>query len=418
MATGDDQVGPSFLSNCSSNCDKAYRFFINEKTYEVYKRIVLPQYTAKKVAEELDLSKSTVHYHIKKLEQFNLIKCINDHEKVKFYEKTVEPHFTPVKGRGSYLVSSNGSGRGPKYGSLQPDIRHKKQVTINNNGKREDAARVHAVAYRIPILKKYKNKYLDITWDKKSSPNNRFDQFTKKVNIKEIGSVSFKWIHTTKRDTLTAYLPTLYLMPHELDDLEKIIDEYIWKAFRFFIKKEHVGLERIPERIGKYHIAYPASEKQKKYIKEQGTLSVPSPHGKMMVDDSMKNGGEVETDNIADAKLYNEVREDLLKPQIIRALEQNVDHIHEQTKQNGKQAEDLETFSRNFANNFSQYISHEQKRWEEQQQFNEQVVRYMERTDGRIIRIMREIGLTRFPTKQTTLQDVMGEEQEEGIMFG
>lgn len=418
MAQSDDQVTSSNFSNCSSNCDNAYRFFINEKTYEVYKRIILPNYTAKKVAEVLNLSKSTVHYHIKKLEKFNLINCINDHEKVKFYEKTVEPKITPVKGRGAYLVSSNGGGRGPTYGSLQPDIRHKKKAVVSNNGKRESTARVHAVAYKVPIINKFKNKYTEIDWDKKSSPNNRFDQFTKKIHIKEVGDVSFKWIHTKNKDTLTAYLPTLYLLPHELDQLEKVVDEYVWKAFRYFVRTEHVGVERMPEKVGKYHIAYPASEKQKKYIQEMGTLSVPSPHGKMMIDDSMKDGGEVETDNIRDAKLYNQVREDLLKPHIIREMEQNLDTIHETTKKQQQQTEDLETFSKKFADNFSLYIEHEQKRWEEQRSFNEQVVRYMERTDGRIIRIMREIGLARFPTKQTDLRDHLDKGDDEGIMYG
>lgn len=417
MSQTDDQVTSSNFSNCSSNCDKEYRFYINEKTYEVYKRIILPQYTAKKVADSLDITKSTVHYHIKKLEAFNLIRCINDDEKVKFYEKTVEPHITPVKGRGSYLVSSNGSGRGPKYGELRPDIRHKKKATINNNGKREDTARVHAVAYKIPILEKFKQKYKDINWDKVSNPNNRFYQYTKKVHIKEIGDVSYKWIRTKNKNTLTIYLPTLYVLPHELDHIEKVIDDYVWKAFRYFVKNFHVGIDRIPEKVGKYHIAYPASEKQKKYIQEQGTLTIPTPHGKMMIDDSMNDGGEVETDNIRDAKLYNEVREDLLKPQLIKNMEEDIGMIYSKTRQHGKKTETLEEFTKRFADHFSHYMEHEQRRWEEQKHFNEQVVKYMERTDGRIMKVMKEIGLARFPTEQTTLKEHVEKDKERGMMY-
>jgi predicted transcriptional regulator len=379
----------------------------------------LPQYTAKKVANSLGLTKSTVHHHIKKLERFNLIKCINGKDKVKFYEKTVDPHIVPVKDRGAYLVSSMDLGRGPDAAILQPDMRHKKKATICNNGKIETTARIHAIAYKISINEKFKNKYEDIIWEKKSRPNNRFDQFTKKVQVPAVGDVSFKWVHTTKVDTLTAYLPTIYILPHEIDQVEKVIDEYVWKAYRFFIRTEHVGLERIPEQVGKYHIAYPASVKQKEYIKKRGTLSVKTEKGKIEIDDSMDDGGEVETDNIEDAKLYNEVREDLCKPQIIRTMDERLQETDAKTD---KQKEKIETITDRFVDfqkYFSEYMEHEKKRWEEQQEFNQQVVRYMERTDGHIVRIMREIGLERFPTKQKTLNEILeNEKKDRGMMYG
>jgi len=394
-------------SNSFSNSPirrKNFTIEIGQTTYEVYKRIIRPDFTAKRISKTLKLGRNTVKYHIDKLETLRLIKCINPKERIKFYEKTVDAYVSPGKCKGTYLLSSNELGRGSKYGPLQPTDSRSKKAVINGDHKHE-LARVHAVTYKVPILEKWRDYYKEITWDKISKPRGRFEQYTKKDNVKGIGNVSYKWIHTKTKDTLMAYLPMLYFLPHEVQPgkADQILTDMSWKAFQHFVKKYHVGVERLMEQVGKYHVAFPASKKQKDFIKKFGTIEVGTPNGKMMIDDSMDDGGEVEADNIQDIKLYNEVKEDLMKPREIYEMKDNINTLSGQLSDIKKKTKEHENFLKDFTNTFTQYLDQDKKKWETQQEFNETIKEYMERTDGKIERIMMEVGLERKPTKQTNL---------------
>jgi DNA-binding transcriptional ArsR family regulator len=409
--------GSGNYSNSFSNSAHNFTISLGKTTYEVYKRIIRPDYTANKIAKALKLSRSTIKYHIDKLQKLRLIKCINPKERVKFYEKTVDVNATPGKRKGTYLLSNkklDDLGRGSKYGSLQPtDSRHKK--AIKNGDERYQLARVHAVSFKVPILEKWNEKYKDITWQKVSKPRGRFEQYTKKEKVKGIGDVSYKWIHTKNKDTLIVYLPMMYLLPHEAkeENIDQILTDYGWQAFKHFIKKYHVGVERLMEPVGKRHVAYPATEKQKQFIDKFGTIEVETPNGKMMIDDSMDDGGEVEADNINDIKLYNEVREDLLKPNMIYKMQEDISNLEDKMANINKKTESHDNFLKQFTENFHKYLDQEQKKWEEQKKFNKTVLEYMERTDGKIDRISREIGLEKIPTKQTTLKDMLSQKNKD-----
>lgn len=389
-------------SNSFSNSTSVFTIELGKTTYEIYQRIIRPDYTAKKVAKELNLGRNTVNYHTNKLQKMNLIKCINPKDRIKFYEKTIEVFVSPGKTKGSYLLSSNDLGRVSKFGSLQPTDARRKKVVINGDEK-HDMTRIHAVAFKVPILGKWKDKYKEIQWDKISTPRNRFEQYTKKEKIKDIGDVSYKWIHSNEKDTLIVYLPMMYFLPHEVDEgkTDQLLTNYAWQALKHFIRKYDVGVERLLEKIGKYHVALPASKKQKEYLQQHGTIEIPTPNGKIMLDDSMKDGGEVEADNIKDIKLYNEVREDLLKPVEIVNIKDNINTLSGQLSNIKKKTEEHENFLKSFTSTFTQYLEQDKKKWEKQQEFNEIIKEYMERTDGQIERIMVEMGFEKTPVKQT-----------------
>lgn len=377
---------------------------IGQTTYKIYERIIRPDFTAKRISETLKLSKSTVKYHIDKLLKLQLIKCINPNDRIKFYEKTVEPNITPGKRKGTYLLSSNDSGRESKYGSLRPkDSRG--HVAVINGYERHKLIRIHAAVYKVPILEKWKDYYKEIEWDKVSRPHGKFEQYTKKDKVKEVGDVSFKWIHTTNKDTLFVYLPMYYFLPHEVQagKADQILVDLAWKGFKHFIKKYHVGVERLMEQVGTYHRAEIASEKHRKYLKKFGTLEIETPNGKIMLDDSMGDGGEIEADNDEDILLYNEVRGDLMKPAVIVEMKDNINTLSGQLSEVKKKTKEHENFLKDFTYTFTQYLDQDKKKWETQQEFNETVKEYMERTDGKIERIMLEVGLGRRPTTQTKL---------------
>lgn len=393
-------------SNSHSNSTSMFTIKIGSTAYEIYKRIIRSDYTAKRIAKELNLRSSTIHYHIKNLENIRLIKCINPKEQIKFYEKTVDVFVSPAKNRGSYVLSSNDLGRGSKYGSLQPkDIRQKKVIV--NGESRHELARVHGIAYKVPILEKWKHKYKEIKWDSTSKPRDRFEQYIKKDKVEGVGDVSYKWIHSNKKDTLIAYLPMIYFLPHEITEYnkEQILTDYAWQSFRHFVKTYQVGIDRIPERVGKKspHIAYPASKKQQEFIKKFGTLEIKTPNGKIMLDDSMDDGGEVEADNLEDIRLYNEVKEDLLKPVEIVNLKNNVISLSSHLSDMKEKTKEHENFLKEFTSTFTQYLVQDKNKWETQKEFNETVKEYMERTDGQIERVMFEVGLGKQPRKQTSL---------------
>jgi DNA-binding transcriptional ArsR family regulator len=391
-------------SNSFSNSTNVFTIELGKTTYEIYQRIIRPDYTAKRVSETLKLGRSTVKYHINKLEDMRLIKCINSKDRIKFYEKTVDVFVSPGKRKGSYLLSSNNLGRVSKYGSLQPNDARYKKIIINGDS-RHEKTRVHAVTFKVPITKKWKDYYKQIQWDKISKPRGRFEQYTKKEKVKNVGDVSYKWIHTNTKDTLMIYLPMLYFLPHELDETntDHILTDYAWKATKHFVRKYHVGVERFLEIVGKYHVALPATKKQQEYLKQNGTLEIPTPNGKIMLDDSMKDGGEVEADNIKDIKLYSEVREDLLKPAEIYAIKDNINTLASQLSNVKEKTQTHENFLKDFTATFTQYLEQDKNKWQTQKEFNESVKEYMVRTDSKIESIMFEMGLGKRPTKQMQL---------------
>jgi hypothetical protein len=391
-------------SNSFSNSTSLFTIELGKTTYEVYQRIIRHDYTAKRVAKELNIGRNTVKYHIDKLVEMRLIKCINDKDRIKFYEKTVDVFVSPGKRKGSYLLSSNNLGRVSKFGSLQPNDSRTKKAIINGN-KKHESARVHAVSFKVQILDKWKNHYKKIEWDKISKPRGRFEQYTKKEKVEGIGDVSYKWIHTKYKDTLIAYLPILYFLPHEIQpgNTDQLLTDLSWKAFQNFVKKYHVGIERLIQPVGKYHIAYPSSKKQKQFIKKFGTLEIKTPNGKIMIDDSMDDGGEVEADNLKDIILYNEVKEDLLKPAEIYAIKDNINTLASQLSNVKEKTQTHENFLKDFTATFTQYLEQDKNKWQTQKEFNESVKEYMVRTDGKIESIMFEMGLGKRPTKQMQL---------------
>ena len=390
---------------------------ISKLDFDILTAIVRKRYCATKVAEELNLSKTDVHYHIRKLQNLGLIKIINPGDRIKFYEPTVRYKVTPVDHGRALLLRSNYPGQGSRFGILQPDTR-KTKLTLVNGHKRELTARVHHAAYKVPVLEKSKDQYKTIPWDQVKTPHGKFMQHKKTLNIPDVGKTTFIWNHSKHKDTLITYLPELNLFPHELDDLETMKVNYLWKALKHFTKRYHVGFERLPEQVGKQHIAWPPSKEAEEYIKKHGTVTAKTKNGEAYVDDSEKTGkGEVEFTDAGEAKIYGELQEGLLQPGVFMEMEGQVSQLNSHVTTLDNQVvtlshavtetqqhhQETEHFLQAFTQNFEKFLQADDKKWEAQKEFNQIMKEYVERTDKRLEWIMQKTGVGAMPTKQTKL---------------
>ena len=402
---------------------------LSQTTFNVLVSITKKRYCATQTAEELQISESTVNYHVKKLLNFGLIKIVNKGDKVKFYEPTVEFHATPVNRGRSFLLRSKDLGQGSEYGILQPDIRTSK-IELANGGKRMMTARVHHAGFKVPIMEKFRSMINDIEWDQVKTPNNKFEQRTKRVNVPEVGRVTFMWNHSKQKDTLITYLPELFLFPHELENIDKVLDDYLWKALKFFTKRYHVGVERLPEKIGKYHVAFPPKKDQTEFLQQHGTITVKTQNGEAYVDDSEKTGkGEVEFTDAGEAKTYAELQDGLLQPGEFMEMQGRIQTMHGHIQGLDSRAatlsqsvtviqqhqQETSNFLQAFTSNFEKFLQAEDKKWEAQKEFNEIVKTYIERNDKKMEWILKKTGIGNIPTKQAKLDSFSPkEEKKEG----
>ena len=409
----------------SSNYRSNFCLRMSKVEFDVLVSATKKRYCAQKIAKELNISKSTVNYHLKKLLNLRLIKLINQGDKVKFYEPTVSYKVTPVQKDRAFILRSNNPGHESNFGILQSDVRTN-HISLINGGKKEITGRVHHAAFKVPIIDKFKYMVNDIEWDQKKTPNNKFTQYVKRTMVPDVGQVTFMWNHSKQKDTLITYLPVLYLFPHELDNIDTVLDEYLWKALKFFAKRFHVGVERIPEKVGKYHIAFPPKQDQTDFLKQHGTLTVKTKNGEAYVDDSEKTGnGEVEFTHSGEAKAYAELQDGLLQPGEFIEMQGRIQTMHGQIQglDNGAAAlsksvtviqqhqQETENFLQAFTKNFEKFLQADEKKWEAQKEFNEIMKEYIQTNDKKLGWILRKTGIGNIPTKQQTL-DTFSQKEE------
>ena len=422
-----DEISNQAIPVRNSNNRSNFSLRLSKTEFEVLISATRKRYCATKIAEELDISKSTVNYHLNKLIDFGLIALVNKGDKVKFYEPTVSYKVTPDKKHRAFIVSSNNLGQESDAGIHKSDVRFNKILV--NGGKKEMTGRLHHAAFKVPIIDKFKHIVNDIEWDQTKTPHGKFTQHVKRVIVPDVGKVTYIWNQSKNKDTLITYLPILHLFPHELENIDDVLDNYLWKALKFFSKRFHVGVERLPEKVGKYHIAFPPSKEQSEFLLKHGTVTAKTKNGEAYVDDSEKTGaGEVEFTHAGEAKVYAELQDGLLQPGEFMAMQGRIQTMHGQIQGLDNRAatlsqsitllekhqEDTSNFLQAFTVNFEKFLQADEKKWEVQKEFNEIMKTYIEKNDKKLEWILKKTGIgnMNIPTKQAKLDSFSPKEEK------
>ena len=293
---------------------------VTTKTYMIFKLLVHGFYNESIRKKTGYKSHSSVSDHIKKLLELGVIKCINPTEKVKFYEATPGIKVILAGKDKEIRLMLKDTGRVPEKDlvvkiryrdkttgryikSRRKKVDHKRsyKTTAIVGGKRQKLVRVHGKSFIMPVTG---GPIEEVKWDKVSSPNNRFKQYSLSWPVPNVGTCTFKWNKSKSKSNLIIFLPERYLLPYELEREDEIMKDYAWKVASWFSKNALAFKSKNQKKCGiglgilreypREQYATGASYIQKDYLKKHGMIKTDTAGGKAWLDDSKKDGGEVE----------------------------------------------------------------------------------------------------------------------------
>ena len=176
------------------------------KSEERIYRHLIEGLCAKEIHKRTKLSKGYISKIIRRLEQKNLVRCINHHEKIKFYVKT------------SFHYNQNAKKvKNEKF----PRYRHRREIV-----QIQKCSFKSTMKYQ-PTKGKWDSEY-DFNGVKVHQYSHPF---------KDFGTVVFRWFEGKDGDTLVIILPRFLINREELDNIEMVLYEYAFKSCTW-IKKQ------------------------------------------------------------------------------------------------------------------------------------------------------------------------------------
>jgi len=331
---------------------------ISLRLYEVYFLLIKKYFCQTQAAEELKLTRQTVNHHVNSLEILGLIEPPEENDNPKFYKPTT---LIPVVSDNSFIKISKGArksertvGKNPlldknnnrrkserilvrdretgkiKGWKSQKNVGHKRSydTVISCNGRRIPIFRVHSIASTCTILY---GPSEEVPW-KHIRGMNEMEQFILKhkfINqksklfcMKELMVTFVRQITTGGYDELIIYMPEKYLFEFELDAGERILDDYVNRARKWF-QNEFKAYLSIPVKYREKEIAHEIFDaKLKRHVKQSKKhIRIQNKMGVISADTSKKNYPEVERSTV------EQIKAELEMPDRILCLEAEVDEI-------------------------------------------------------------------------------------------
>ena len=325
------------------------RIKISQKKFDIYLLLTKGFMAQSKVAKELNIRRQSVNEHVKDLEILGLIEPIDPNGNPKFYKPTnitpvVSGSTTPVVSgfarkmersvrKTPILVRDRKTGKikGWKSGRKVGNIRNYDTI-VSTDGKRITMLRMHSIAYTCTILRE---PLKEVPWSIVDGMKGMQQYIFKKkfsnkssalFNLRTL-EVTFLRQKTAGSDELIIYMPEKYFFKYELDQGEKILKEYVWKARKWFQNEFKAWLSlTLPYRD--MEIAREIFDPMlRKCVKENGMVKVKTKRGRGIVDESKKGFPEREYTST------EQVKADLEAPDRILDLEGQMQFLMDQQKQ-------------------------------------------------------------------------------------
>lgn len=328
------------------------RLGITKRQFQIYQLLTQAHLSQTRVSRRIRIKRQTVNEHTATLETLGLITPIDPNGNPKFYRTTliipvVTKSSTPVVSGSAkkrerslrktpILVRDHKTGKIKKWKSnRRVGCKRDYNTVISVNGKRLPMVRAHNIAYSCTIIKESLKK---IPWEEVDGMKG-MKQYVYRFKFKKSSSalfdlreieVTYLRQKTADTDELIIYLPEKYFIEYELEQGEKILEEYAWKAWKWF------------QKMFCYHLSYPSLFRQPSYAREiddpkiknaveqHGLIKVKTDDGDAVADESKKGFYEQEFPTI------EQVKEDLHKPEKLNKLESKV-KIHSEELNNLKQ---------------------------------------------------------------------------------
>lgn len=289
---------------------------LTQKQHQVY-IFLSAGFAQTRTADKLNVTRQTIHKTTQKLLRLGLIEPINPHGNPRFYKST---YLSPVVSASEkvshsvmsapertlskkpHIVRDKQSGKIKHWRRQKLDLEKRDYDTIASvAGKRIRLCRVHGIAYTCTILHPPANF---VPWKPVKKGMKGLEQYDFKAVVPEIGKVSFRRQKSRQTDELIIWMPEKYFFEWELEEGEKLLNESVWKARKWFQNhfKTYLALA-IPYRKPKYAFEI-FDPKMKRFVHEKGTIDAVTTGGIAEADESKKDYPEVEFPTIKQAEAF------------------------------------------------------------------------------------------------------------------
>jgi len=294
---------------------------LGRRKYQIYYLLTSRMMCESQVADQLKISRQAVHKHVKKLIILGLITPIDKKANPKFFKSTDVIPQTNYK-KENIKISKKSERRVGKtnYNTL-----------ISNKGQRVPILRLHSIAYTCTIIN---TPSVDVPFKEVGSPNG-MKQYTlrhkfdfKRCGIQELREINVTFLRqkTKNYDELIIYMPEKYLLEYELDVAKEIMENFVWKARKWFQNqfKCYLGM---PLQYRDFEVARELKDpKLKKIVAKHGMIKTKTKNGHAVMDQSKIGHPEREFTSI------EEMKADLHTPERILQLEETVNQLIDMQK--------------------------------------------------------------------------------------
>ena len=314
-----DSIPPKKSSNSFDKAfDRAnkFRVKISPLKYKIYILLTKGYLDQTQIAYELKVkNRQNINYHVKTLSILGLVEPTKQNANPKFFKPT---DVTPIPSSTPTVVSKSAKIPKRRVGKSIKTVRDHKtgrfkgkrkgrgeefhrdyDTILSIDGKRIPVLRVHSLSYTCAILREPAEK---VPWEQKKAPKGmeqwvlRHKFPNKKSEIAELKKLELTFVRqkTKNYDELVIYLPEKYIFEFELEKTKKIMEEYVWKARKWFQSKYKLWLGlALPYRDMEiaHEIFDPAL---KRWVQENGMAKIQTKRGRGIVDESKKGFPERE----------------------------------------------------------------------------------------------------------------------------
>lgn len=322
----------SLCSEVDKSVDKSV--LLTQREYDIYFLLVAGSLAQVIVAKRLSISRQAVSKVVQKLLILGLI-------------KPIKKHTTPIQYRATFLspvVSTSEKKSSPVLSTSERTLRKKARVVkdkktgkikhwrrkkidlskrdydtvVSLAGKRVKICRVHGIGYTSTIIHPPME---DVPWKPSKKGLKGVEQYDFKTELPDIGPVTFRRQKSAQYDELIIWMPERWFFEWELEEGEKLLEEAVWKARKWFQNKFKTYLG-IPLQYRKPKYAFEIVDPlMKRFVHEKGTLDVVTSDGIVEMDESKKPHPEIEFPSIRQARAYASEADRLL------GLEMRMDRV-------------------------------------------------------------------------------------------
>ena len=310
------------------------------RQYDIYFCLTAKGMAQTRVADELCITRQAVSEVVnKRLLKLGLIEPIKENANPKQYRATFTTPIvssksektTPVVSsqqrnlsKKPIMVKDRNTGKIKHWRRQKLDLKKRDYDTIVSiAGERVRLCRVHGIAYTCTIIHPPAK---EVPWKPGKKGMRGLDQYDFKAVVPGIGNVTFRRQKSKQTDELIIWIPEKYFFEWELDEGERLLEESVWTARKWFQNqfKTYLALA-MPYRKPKYAFEI-FDPMMKRFVHEKGTIDAVTTGGIAEADESKKCYPEVEFPTIKQARTF------VTMPDKINTLESSLSLLIDQVK--------------------------------------------------------------------------------------